>query len=182
MDPELYGFILAIIGAAVGGAMAYLSSYFLWKKQNEIARKSLIYAFRAEIENAKAIVDRLEVYRSGSESSSHIVKIWTEIPTVYPSGGLYYVSNNEIFKFPPEFSRKLYTFYINLTNAEEYRKRAVDAPNAPIRTLYLGAFHDAMVQVYSFIPELLEIIEKDYLKETYFRRFLKLIKKPLPIS
>ena len=161
MDSAWYGIIGSLLGAIVGGTIAYFSSYNLWKKQIRMRQQNLLLAFKTEILNVKKIIEKLQLHQEGSQSSIMIKAFIIDTPCIYPQGGLYYVSNTEIFNFPEIFSQKLYEFYINLIEAEKYRSIFIGTPNSPLNNMYISSIHKSMLVVNSLIPELLKFIDNE---------------------
>jgi hypothetical protein len=125
-----YGFIGAIIGAIVGGAITFYGTTWIWDKQQEALRQqqteelnNIAGALYIDITIIEERLNKTYMRQSQFRNSSLFDPRYPFVVDLpyYHKNGIYYVLNKEISRFDKVTSRNLYAFYNNIIELENRR-------------------------------------------------------------
>lgn len=127
-DLARFGFFSAILGAAVGGILTFLGSYYLWDRQRRDELKNVARAIDIDLERVyESNQDWFDLYKDERkigdfESQGGPV---VSLKEFYNCNGIYFIFNHDISKFDYGLSSQIYTFYSGLLDAESSRQFVV---------------------------------------------------------
>lgn len=125
--PTLPGkFINSIIGPIVGGFIGFISSYLTWRRSLEHENRNVAYAIYQELvvidRRLKTILDQID-----NNPPSLIVPVNPPISEeIYTQEGLFFIFRKESSQFKKELSNSIFEFYMNLNEAEKFRRQMED--------------------------------------------------------
>jgi hypothetical protein len=145
---ELY----QLLGTIVGGLIGFLTARLMWQTQVRYQRRNLARGLLLEVRQLKR---NLGLLAGLFEKVDGLQELRTPI---YGSDGLYYSVQKEIASFSPELAEALYSFYMNLLEAERSRQvKRDDQFFGPAAT----AVRNAVIEAHKMLPALDQLLERE---------------------
>lgn len=111
--------LIQIASVIIGAIIAFFSSKFLWKQQEDTKLRNLAHALYLEITQKEHYLTSFALMARSNLNADNYPIIPQEL---YPKDGLYFVFQREIASFDENLSYPLYRFYSNVLEAENERK------------------------------------------------------------
>lgn len=116
-----------VIGPIVGGFIGFISSYLTWRRGLKHESRNVAYAIYQELvvieQRLKTIVEQLN-----TNPPLLMMPVEPPIPEELYNNeeGLFFVFRKESSQFRKELSNSIFEFYMNLNEAEKFRKQMED--------------------------------------------------------
>lgn len=116
-----------VIGPIVGGFIGFISSYLTWRRDLKHENRNVAYAIYQELvvieQRLKTIVEQLN-----ANPPLLMMPVEPPIPEELYNNeeGLFFVFRKESSQFRKELSNSIFEFYMNLNEAEKFRKQMED--------------------------------------------------------
>lgn len=147
--------IILILGAVIGGIIAFISAYTMWKVQIKYNKRNIAQGFYAEISSLERTIELYAEVFDNPGSGTGLVKI----NHPFYGDGLFFALRKEIFAFNKDLSKLLFEFYSYLLTAE--RDRQIDNSD-----LFFEPANEEMKnsikKAYNLLPELKKLLKKEF--------------------
>ncbi|MBI3491478.1 MAG: hypothetical protein HY047_06820 [Acidobacteria bacterium] len=144
---DLLSGLTPVLTTIVGGLIGFLAARMMWEIQETRRRKSVAQAFLLELGSLERMLAGFARVLQSPPGGS---QVRIESP-LYPSYGLYYTLQKDLFSLSPELSGPLFQFYLRILEADRLREFS---PTDPRFALMQDGVRSALASAVSQLPDL----------------------------
>lgn len=152
--------ILMFLSLVIGGAIGFISSYFMWKTQTKYDKKNIALGFFIEISSLqKTLENYANLFEGGIPPPGCKADSAIEVRQPFYTDGLFFALRKEMSSFNRNLSERLFEFYSYVLEAEKARK--IDSSD-----MFFQQANDAMktciIKANKSLPGLKELLKKEF--------------------